>query len=153
MILGTVHLERLFTRKELEERDKIVFNPLPNCRGIETTDDPLWEFRATLYSITGRQRKGELQYVGRQQRNRKRRREDDGDEEVQALRIDSREADEAGPSEGRTTLKRKRGLSDEELEPEGSAQERAGRTLRPRKRVRSQALQCAWSAINASSSQ
>jgi len=60
VLLGTVILEKLFERKELENRTRIVFNPFPNCKGIETTDDPLWELRATLYSITGKLRRDAL---------------------------------------------------------------------------------------------
>ncbi|KAJ6475080.1 catalase related subgroup domain-containing protein [Mycena vitilis] len=39
------------------EQKKILFDPIPRIKGIEESDDPLFEFRAALYLISGRRRR------------------------------------------------------------------------------------------------
>lgn len=59
--LGTITLEReLCGMKDLNERGDIVFNPVPDCEGIEVSDDPLWNFRATMYRMAGDERMAAL---------------------------------------------------------------------------------------------
>jgi len=54
--LGKVTLTTLVPDNAREQK-KIIFDPIPRVNGIETSDDPLFEFRAALYLISGRRRR------------------------------------------------------------------------------------------------
>lgn len=41
----------------LETQKKTIFDPIPRVEGIEPSDDPILEFRAALYLISGRERR------------------------------------------------------------------------------------------------
>ncbi len=42
---------------DAKEQKQIIFDPIPRVDGIETSDDPLLEFRAAVYLISGRRRR------------------------------------------------------------------------------------------------
>lgn len=57
--LGTLTLEG---EEEPEEKNKadqkyIIYDPIPRVDGVEASDDPLLEFRAAVYLISGRERR------------------------------------------------------------------------------------------------
>ncbi|KAJ7175998.1 catalase related subgroup domain-containing protein [Mycena filopes] len=54
--LGKVTLTAFVPENEHEQK-KIIFDPIPRVTGIEESDDPLFEFRAALYLISGRRRR------------------------------------------------------------------------------------------------
>ncbi|KAJ6585145.1 catalase related subgroup domain-containing protein [Mycena capillaripes] len=54
--LGKVTLTALVVDNDREQK-KIIFDPIPRIDGIEESDDPLFEFRAALYLISGRRRR------------------------------------------------------------------------------------------------
>ncbi|KAJ7288180.1 catalase related subgroup domain-containing protein, partial [Mycena rebaudengoi] len=54
--LGKVSLTTLVA-ENLHEQKKIIFDPIPRVSGIEPSDDPLFEFRAAIYIISGRRRR------------------------------------------------------------------------------------------------
>lgn len=54
--LGKVTLTTLVADNDREQK-KIIFDPIPRVDGIEESDDPLFEFRAALYLISGRRRR------------------------------------------------------------------------------------------------
>jgi catalase len=54
--LGKVTLTTLVADNAHEQK-KIIFDPIPRIEGIEPSDDPLFEFRAALYIISGRRRR------------------------------------------------------------------------------------------------
>ncbi|KAI9811440.1 MAG: hypothetical protein M1827_005423 [Pycnora praestabilis] len=54
--LGTVNLERLEENNDKEQK-RIIFDPVPRVQGIEPSDDPLIEVRASVYLISGRERR------------------------------------------------------------------------------------------------
>ncbi|KAJ7505162.1 catalase related subgroup domain-containing protein [Mycena galericulata] len=54
--LGKLTLDKLVADNASEQK-KIIFDPIPRVDGIEESDDPLFEFRAALYLISGRRRR------------------------------------------------------------------------------------------------
>jgi catalase len=56
--LGTISLEKLVeSPKQHGEQKKIIFDPIPRVKGIEPSADPLLDFRAGVYLISGHQRR------------------------------------------------------------------------------------------------
>lgn len=53
---GTIELTQIVPNNEAEQRH-IIFDPIPRVDGIDASDDPLMEFRATTYLISGRRRR------------------------------------------------------------------------------------------------
>jgi catalase len=54
--LGTVELTAPVT-DDAAQQQHVIFDPIPRVEGIEPSDDPLLEFRAALYLISGRRRR------------------------------------------------------------------------------------------------
>jgi len=54
--LGTVSLDS-FVEQDQEQQKKTIFDPIPRVEGIEPSTDPILEFRAALYLISGRERR------------------------------------------------------------------------------------------------
>jgi catalase len=54
--LGSVKLESI-VKDQAKEQKYIIFDPIPRVRGVEPSDDPLLEFRAAVYLISGRERR------------------------------------------------------------------------------------------------
>ena len=54
--LGTVVVDRFAENNENEQKH-LIFDPVPRVDGIEPSDDPLLDFRASLYLISGRERR------------------------------------------------------------------------------------------------
>jgi catalase len=54
--LGTVELTAPVTDDAAQQKH-VIFDPIPRVDGIEPSDDPLLEFRAALYLISGRRRR------------------------------------------------------------------------------------------------
>jgi catalase len=54
--LGTITLNSV-VEDTLGEQKKIIFDPIPRVNGVEPSDDPLLDVRATLYLISGRERR------------------------------------------------------------------------------------------------
>lgn len=54
--LGSVTLESL-AKDQAKEQKYIIFDPIPRVKGVEPSDDPLLEFRAAVYLISGRERR------------------------------------------------------------------------------------------------
>ncbi|KAJ7442648.1 catalase related subgroup domain-containing protein [Mycena latifolia] len=54
--LGKLTLTTLVADNAREQK-KIIFDPIPRIEGIEESEDPLFEFRAALYLISGRRRR------------------------------------------------------------------------------------------------
>ena len=56
--LGTIQLESYEEDKDsLNEQQKIIFDPIPRVDGVQVSDDPLLDVRASLYLISGRERR------------------------------------------------------------------------------------------------
>lgn len=56
--LGEVRIERAVGVEEsLKEEKEIIFDPVPRVEGVEGSGDPLLEVRASLYLMSGRQRR------------------------------------------------------------------------------------------------
>ncbi|KAK9243467.1 catalase-like domain-containing protein [Lipomyces tetrasporus] len=56
--LGELTLEKVVPKTEnVEEQKYIIFDPVPRVKGVEPSDDPLLDVRATLYLISGRERR------------------------------------------------------------------------------------------------
>ena len=56
--LGTVSLTEVApTADSAKEEQKIIFDPIPRVDGIEPTEDPLLQMRASIYLISGRERR------------------------------------------------------------------------------------------------
>ncbi|WVW83372.1 hypothetical protein I302_105391 [Kwoniella bestiolae CBS 10118] len=53
--LGVIELNEVKEDRELEKN--IIFDPIPRVEGVEPSDDPLLEMRASLYLTSGRQRR------------------------------------------------------------------------------------------------
>jgi catalase len=47
----------LAEEESLKEQKKIIFDPIPRVEGVEPSDDPLLEVRASVYLISGKQRR------------------------------------------------------------------------------------------------
>lgn len=56
MLLGTIVANKLVEESEKEQKH-IIFDPVPRVEGIEPSDDPILDFRAALYLISGRERR------------------------------------------------------------------------------------------------
>jgi catalase len=54
--LGTVELTSLVANNDREQQH-MIFDPIPRIDGVEPSDDPLLEFRAAVYLISGRRRR------------------------------------------------------------------------------------------------
>ena len=54
--LGSVSLESI-VEDHLKESKNVIFDPVPRVEGIEPSDDPLFEMRAAVYLISGKQRR------------------------------------------------------------------------------------------------
>lgn len=54
--LGTILLDKV-AEDGLAVQKKIIFDPIPRVDGVEASDDPILEFRAALYLISGRERR------------------------------------------------------------------------------------------------
>ena len=55
---GTIELASVLPNNDGEERH-IIFDPIPRVDGIEPSDDPLLEPRATVYLMSGRRRRSQ----------------------------------------------------------------------------------------------
>lgn len=56
--LGTLKIEKTLGDKEsLVQQKHIIFDPIPRVEGVEPSDDPLLEVRASVYLISGQQRR------------------------------------------------------------------------------------------------
>jgi len=56
--LGKITLKTVVPEGEnKEEQKKIIFDPIPRVKGVEPSDDPLLDVRASVYLISGRQRR------------------------------------------------------------------------------------------------
>jgi len=56
--LGTVKVEALVNEAEqAPEQKKIIFDPIPRVEGIEPSADPLLDVRASVYLVSGRERR------------------------------------------------------------------------------------------------
>lgn len=54
--LGTVVVDSFVENNEKEQKH-LIFDPVPRVDGIEPSDDPILDFRASLYLISGRERR------------------------------------------------------------------------------------------------
>lgn len=54
--LGTISLDAI-TETENVEQKKLIFDPIPRVKGIEPSADPLFDVRAALYLISGKERR------------------------------------------------------------------------------------------------
>lgn len=56
--LGTIKIEKTLSEEQsLKDQKQIIFDPIPRVEGVETSDDPLLDVRASVYLISGRQRR------------------------------------------------------------------------------------------------
>ncbi|KAJ4374228.1 hypothetical protein N0V83_002969 [Neocucurbitaria cava] len=56
--LGTISVEKWVGDGEsAKEQQRIIFDPIPRVEGVEASDDPMLEVRASVYLISGRQRR------------------------------------------------------------------------------------------------
>lgn len=56
--LGTLKVEKILGDEEsLKEQKNIIFDPIPRVEGVEASDDPLLDVRASVYLISGKQRR------------------------------------------------------------------------------------------------
>lgn len=56
VLLGTVKIDAALDDSHGQQKHDI-FDPIPRVEGIEPSDDPILEFRAALYLISGRERR------------------------------------------------------------------------------------------------
>jgi len=57
--LGEIRVEKTMEEEEsLKEQKRIIFDPVPRVEGVEVSNDPLLDVRASVYLISGRQRRG-----------------------------------------------------------------------------------------------
>ena len=54
--LGTIELDKLVQGDEKEQKH-IIYDPVPRVKGIEPSGDPLLELRASVYLISGKERR------------------------------------------------------------------------------------------------
>jgi catalase len=58
--LGTLKVEKNLGEEESRVQQKhIIFDPIPRVEGIEASDDPLLEVRASVYLVSGKQRRAD----------------------------------------------------------------------------------------------
>jgi len=56
--LGEIQVEKIKGDEEsAKEQKSIIFDPIPRVEGVEPSDDPLLEVRASIYLISGKQRR------------------------------------------------------------------------------------------------
>lgn len=56
--LGVLKVEKTLSDEEsLKEQKHIIFDPIPRVEGVEASDDPLLDVRASVYLISGKQRR------------------------------------------------------------------------------------------------
>jgi catalase len=56
--LGVIKVEKTLSGEEsLKEQKHIIFDPIPRVEGVEASDDPLLDVRASVYLISGKQRR------------------------------------------------------------------------------------------------
>jgi catalase len=56
--LGTIKVEKtLSVEDSLKEQKHIIFDPIPRVEGVDVSDDPLLDVRASVYLISGKQRR------------------------------------------------------------------------------------------------
>lgn len=56
--LGEIKIEKTLSDEEsLKEQKHIIFDPIPRVEGVDVSDDPLLDVRASVYLISGRQRR------------------------------------------------------------------------------------------------
>ncbi|KAF2692063.1 catalase domain-containing protein [Lentithecium fluviatile CBS 122367] len=56
--LGEIKIEKTLSDEEsLKEQKQIIFDPVPRVQGVEASDDPLLDVRASVYLISGRERR------------------------------------------------------------------------------------------------
>ena len=49
--------QTLAEEESLKEQKRVIFDPIPRVDGVEVSDDPLLDVRASVYLISGRQRR------------------------------------------------------------------------------------------------
>lgn len=58
--LGTLKIDETISEEESRVQQKqIIFDPIPRIEGVEASDDPLLEVRASIYLISGKQRRAD----------------------------------------------------------------------------------------------
>lgn len=58
--LGTLKIEKTLGEEESRAQQKqIIFDPIPRIDGVEPSDDPLLEMRASIYLVSGKQRRAD----------------------------------------------------------------------------------------------
>lgn len=56
--LGEIKVEKTLSDEEsLKEQKQIIFDPIPRVKGVEASADPLLDVRATVYLISGKERR------------------------------------------------------------------------------------------------
>ena len=56
--LGTLSLDKaVVPEHQGEEQKQIIFDPVPRVEGVEPSDDPMLDYRASLYLMSGRERR------------------------------------------------------------------------------------------------
>jgi catalase len=56
--LGIVKVVKTLSEEEsLKEQKHVIFDPIPRVEGVEVSDDPLLDVRASVYLISGKQRR------------------------------------------------------------------------------------------------
>ena len=56
--LGSIRVEEILSDEEsLKEQKHIIFDPIPRVEGVDASDDPLLDVRASVYLISGKQRR------------------------------------------------------------------------------------------------
>ncbi|KAF8892312.1 catalase-like domain-containing protein [Gymnopilus junonius] len=56
--LGQVKVEKAYeTEKNVKDQKNIIFDPIPRVKGVEPSDDPLLDMRASVYLVSGRERR------------------------------------------------------------------------------------------------
>ncbi|KAF2867946.1 catalase-like domain-containing protein [Massariosphaeria phaeospora] len=56
--LGAIRVEQTLSEEEsLKEQKQVIFDPIPRVEGVHVSDDPLLDVRASLYLLSGRQRR------------------------------------------------------------------------------------------------
>ena len=54
--MGTIKLDAVAEDNDEKQRN-IIYDPVPRVEGVAASDDPLIDVRATLYLISGRERR------------------------------------------------------------------------------------------------
>ncbi|KAH7078814.1 catalase domain-containing protein [Paraphoma chrysanthemicola] len=57
--LGSIKIDKTLSEEEsLKEQKHVIFDPIPRVEGVDVSDDPLLDVRASVYLISGRERRG-----------------------------------------------------------------------------------------------